>query len=509
MKKYIALIILVCLLSCNNKKRTSVSTQKFTPIDSSLVNYQYPEWYQDAKIGYWACWGLYSVPAFKGEWYGRHMYSVDDGSGKEKGLGFSKYGLEVAENHRKIYGDPREFEYHDFIPKFTANKFNADEWAQIFYDGGGKFFTFMAMHHDSYCLWDSDNTPYTSVKMGPKRDFTAEMKKAVKDRGMYFGVSNHSAWNGSFFEHKHYNGFKNNNEQQKWLYGTGSIDSAAVNRWWSLTTELADKYQPDLYYFDWGWNNKLYNQKRKDFLSFYYNKALDWNQEQFPSPNVVVNYKNRGKLPDGSAVLDLERGGMKGIEKYPWQNDTSLGLKWWNFGPGEEYRSPNQTIDMLMDIISKNGVLMLCIGPKADGSIPKLAQNSIRDIGKWLKINGEAVYATRPWEIYGEGPANPNEKMHGDVVEYTSKDIRFTKSKDNKTLYVTFLGWPEKAIVTSLVNLEMNNVKSITFLSTSEELKWKQNKDGLFFNFPKNISKDDFAYVVKLEFNGEIPTILN
>lgn len=497
--RFTLLILAVFILSCSQNRNNTQSVQ-FSAVDSSLVNYEYPEWYLDAKIGYWTCWGLYSIPAFKGEWYGRHMYSVDDGSGNKVGPGFSDYGVEVAEHHRKKYGNPGDFEYHDFIPMFTAEKFNANEWADLFFEGGGKFYTFMSMHHDSYCLWDSEHTPYTSVKTGPKRDFTAEMKKAVKERGLYFGVSNHAAWNGTFFAHKHVNGFKNNNEQEKWLYGTGQIDSAAVERWWKITTELADKYQPDLYYFDWGWNNKLYNQKRKDFLAYYYNKALNWNQGNYPAPNVVVNYKKRGKLPEGSAVLDLERGGMKGKEKFPWQNDTSLGLKWWNYGEGEEYRSPDQTIDMLMDIISKNGILMLCIGPKADGSIPQLAQNSIRSIGKWLKINGEAVYATRPWDIYGEGPTEPNEELNGDVVEYKGEDIRFTRSKNNKTLYVTFLGYPEEAIVASLVNLETNNVKQVTLLSTGEKLDWRKKEDGLFFDFPDHISRDEYAYVVKMEF---------
>ncbi len=462
-------VILTFFFSCcsapETNKKTPTPKNQFNPTDSSLVQYEYPEWYQDAKIGYWACWGLYSIPAFKGEWYGRHMYSVDDGSGNEKGQGFSKYGLEVAEYHKNKYGNPRDFGYVDFIPMFKAEKWNADEWADLFKEGGGKFFTFMAMHHDSYCLWDSKNTPYTSVKTGPKRDFTAEMKKAVKERGMYFGVSNHAAWNGTFFAHKHYNGIKNNNDRENLFYGTGTTDSAAVERWWKITTELADKYQPDLYYFDWGWNNKLFDQKRKDFLAYYYNSALKNNQANYPAPNVVVNYKRRGKLPDGSAVLDLERGGMKETEKYPWQNDTSLGLKWWSYGEGEEYRSPNQTIDMLMDIISKNGILMLCIGPKADGTIPEVAQNAIREVGKWLKINGEAVYATRPWDIFGEGPTVPTEKMHGDQVEYTEKDIRFTKSKDNKILYATFLAWPGEDAVISTLKPEAFNTKPLTHIA--------------------------------------------
>lgn len=477
----------------------------FSAIDSSLVQYQIPEWYKDSKIGYWCTWGIYSVPAYAGdhaaEWYGRWMYNVDDGSGNDQGKGFEKRGLKTANFHKENYGDPSEFGYKDFIPMFKAEKWNAEEWADLFVQGGAKFFVFMAMHHDNFAMWDSKTQPFNSVNMGPERDFTAEIKKAIKARGLYFGVSNHAAWNGQFFEFNHINGFDGLQKENQLLYGTGQVDSLAVQRWWQTTTELANKYQPDLYYFDWGWNlNAFTEQHRKNFLEYYYNKAIDWEKGVFPNPNVVINYKNRNKLPVGAAVLDLERGGMKEKESLLWQNDTSLGLHSWSYSSDEEYRSANQVIDMLMDIISKNGVLLLNIGPKADGSIPDEAKIPIQDIGKWLKVNGEAVYATRPWSIYGEGPTVPNEKMHGDQVEYTSKDIRFTRSKNNKTLYVTFLGYPEEAIVASLVNLETNNLKQVTLLSTGEKLDWRKKEDGLFFDFPDHISRDEYAYVVKMEF---------
>ncbi len=489
--------------------------ENFEPTAESLIQYEVPEWYEDAKLGYWVTWGVYSVPAFAGdhaaEWYGRWMYAVDDGLGKEKGPGYEKRGLKTAAYHRSTYGDPSEFGYKDLIPLFKAEHFDADEWADLFKEGGARFFTMMAMHHDNYCMWNTENTPYNSVETGPGRDFVLEMGQAIRARGMHFGVSNHSAWNGHFFEFNHMNGFDAREKNTHALYGTGSVDSLAIKKWWETSIELAEKYKPDLYYFDWGWNIPPFGeQHRMDFCSHYYNKALEWNQSSFPGPGVVVNYKGRERLPVGAAVLDLERGGMKGIEKKLWQNDTSLGLKSWSYAPDEVYRSPNQVVDMLMDIISKNGVLMLNIGPKADGTIPDVAKKTILEIGNWLSINGEAVYATRPWEVFGEGPTLPDESMHGDQVEYGAKDIRFTRSKENQALYVTFLGWPgEEAVVQTLKtqSISLDELGAITMFGCDKVLEWTQDEDGLHVKFPKESNPDSFAYALKLNFKKQIPYI--
>lgn len=519
MKNLLVLTAVALIMGCKQQTTTNqVKADKetrFTATDSSLVKYQTPEWYKDAKLGYWVHWGIYSIPAYAGdhaaEWYGRWMYAVDDGSGKNRGPGFEKRGLKTAEYHRTHFGNPKEFGYKDFVPMFTAEKFDANVWADLFVEGGAKFFTMMAMHHDNFCLWDSESTPFNSVNMGPKRDFVAEMKEAISKRGLRFGVSNHSAWNGDFFAFNHYNGFDGLQKEYQPLYGTGSVDSLAKVKWWERTTELAEKYKPDLYYFDWGWHvGSFTKQDREDFVAFYYNKAIDWNFGGFPSPNVVVNYKGRENLPYGSAVLDLERGGMKDIEKRLWQNDTSLGLKSWSYDPNEVYRGPNQVVDMLMDIISKNGVLMLNIGPNADGSIPEKAKTSIKQIGKWLKKNGEAVYATRPWEVYGEGATVPEESMEGDVVEYIANDIRFTRNKDNTILYATFLSWPgEEAVITILnnKNIDLSKLDKVALLETSQEIPFKQDKDGFYITFPDNTKTTEYAYVIKLEFKEKIPSV--
>ncbi len=485
----------------------------YSPNAESIVNYVAPEWYQDAKIGYWVHWGVYSVPAYQGdhaaEWYGRWMYNIDDGSGNKMGPGFEKRGLKTAEHHKKTYGDPSKFGYKDFIPMWKAEKFNADEWADLFQEGGAKFFTMMGMHHDNFALYDSDVNPWNSVDMGPKRDFVAEMKRAIKSRKMKFGVSNHSAWNGTFFNYNHVNGFDAKDPTNHGLYEQGQDAEGRVQRWWERTIELAEKYEPDLYWFDWGWHGKPFTkQDRIDFVSHYYNKAIEWNKGKFGDPGVVVNYKEY-KLPDGSAVLDVERGGLKDIGRYTWQNDSSLGKRSWSYAADEEYKSANEVIDLLADIVSKNGVLLLNFGPKADGSIPKGVQKTIRDIGDWLKINGEAIYATRPYYEFGEGPTNIKEGMHGDQVHFSGKDVRFTRSKDNKTLYATVLGWPEENLQIELLGREkinLENVKSVTLVGSDENLTWKQTQKAMEINMG-NKPDYSYAYPIKIVFNDTLDKV--
>ena len=224
---------------------------------------------------------------------------------------------------------------------------------------------------------------------------------------------------------------------------------------------------------------------------------------------MVVNYKNRAKLAAGWAVLDLERGGMTDIEEHIWQNDTSIGEISWSYVPDERFRSANQVVDMLVDIVSKNGVLMLAFGPNADGSIPAEAHSTIGGMGEWLKRNGEAIYATRPWSIYGEGPTIPNPKMHGDQVDYVAEDIRFTRSKDSRTLFITVLDYPGKVATIKSLNsdsISLDKLRKVELLSDKSTISWSQDNDGLHLRMPSTIDNSDHAYSFKLSFKGEIPS---
>ncbi len=484
---------------------SSMAQTHYTATPSSLQQYSVPEWYEDAKLGYWVHWGVYSVPAYAGdhaaEWYGRWMHVTDDTTdvGATRGHATAKY-------HRETYGDPSEFTYRDFIPMWKAEKFDAEEWADLFASGGAKFFTMMAMHHDNYPLWDSETTPLNSVNSGPKCDFVAEMEKAIRKRGLKFGVSNHSAWNSTFFEYYHKNGF---NDENSPIYGNAEPDATDVAQWWARSTELVDKYHPDLVWFDWCWNQKPYNyQTRMNFCTWYYNMAAEWGMASESSPEVVVAYKGDKNLPTGAAVLDLERGGMSDIYPYVWMTDTSLGLKSWSYAPDEEYRSPNQVVDMLVDIVSKNGVLLLNIGPKSDGTIPEVAQTTIKMTGEWLKVNGEGIYATRPWSVYGEGPTQPGQHMDGDHVEYTNRDVRFTRSKDSRVLYIHILGYDKDFNIEILKssNIDLSTITKLTLLGVGEA-KYKQNDKAFSIRMPKDVDENMAAYTFKIEFEDTIPTL--
>ena len=243
------LLLLLTLLS--TMLYAKQPARMFQPNDEDLVNYEVPEWYADAKVGYWAIYGLYSIPAYGSEWYGRFMYYTEDGANKDNNN--MPFGMQISNSHRERYGNPKEFGYKDFIPMFKADKFDANEWLDFCVEGGGRFFTMIGIFHDNFCMYDSAVNPFNSADMGPNRDFVAELREATYKRGLRFGLSNHSAWNSTFFQYNEANGFDASLETL-WLYGGGKVDESAVQRWWDQTIEMADKYQPDLYYFDWCWN---------------------------------------------------------------------------------------------------------------------------------------------------------------------------------------------------------------------------------------------------------------
>ncbi|MBK1875902.1 alpha-L-fucosidase [Pelagicoccus mobilis] len=525
-------IILLSLLT------VSATAQSYKPEWDSLQNYEAPEWYEDAKLGFWVHWGVYSVPAFMGdhagEWYGRWMYCKEGQSSR-----FDQ-GLAIHEHHKKTYGDPGKFGYKDFIPMFKAENFDADEWAELCVEGGAKFFTMMGAHHDAFCLWDTKLSKWNSVNMGPKRDLVGEIAEAVRAKGLKFGVSNHTAFNVQFFQWNHINGYDAKDPENQDLYGTpiflkGGLEALRVKpeeqdtregrwawfarsrdqlrpsprdvqRWIDRTKELADLYQPDLYYFDWGHREPEFEPGRREFGAHYYNKAVEWGKGEYGSPGVVLNYKSRWYKP-GTAVRDYERGGMDKIGNMVWQTDDCVYDDHnWSYVPGVAIKPTNHIVDQLMDIVSKRGVLMLSFAPKSDGTFPDDQKKMMRELGAWLKINGEAVYATRPYEVYGEVGDKWYEKdKHGrKKMVATSDDIRFTRNKANDVLYATILDWPgRKLLIKTLAGADVSGIASIKLLGVDKELVWKQTREGLEIRLPKKPAYG-MAYPVRIEFTDEI-----
>ncbi|WP_168432991.1 alpha-L-fucosidase [Pontiella sulfatireligans] len=511
-----------------------VANGQYEPTWESLSNYEAPEWYEDAKLGFWPIWGVYSVPAFKGdhaaEWYGRWMYCQEGQSSS------SNQGLATHLHHKETYGDPGTFGYKDLIPMWKAEKFEPDDWADLCVKGGAKFFTMIAVFSDNFCQWDSEVSRWNSVDMGPKRDIVGELKVAMHKKGLKYGVSNHSGWGYNFFLFNHINGYDAKDLSLKDLYGAPIIPDevcrARINEgeahkdwlartrykvspsqydldeWLARTKELATLYTPDLYYFDWGIHHAAFEPYIRDFGAHYYNLAVESGMGEFGSPQVVINHKR--PFRNNSAVRDFERGGMKDIADRVWQTDDSIYYgNNWSYDPNVVIKPTDMIVDQLMDIISKRGVLMLAIAPKADGTFPEDQKKMICELGAWLDACGEAVYATRPYEVLGEVSDTWYDRDDHYHLKFEGKpdDIRFTRNKANTVLYATFLEWPgDKAVIKTLKGVNLSGVKSVKLLGKRRGLTWCGTKDGLEIRMPKKAPKYGMAYPVRIEFRGRIPS---
>jgi alpha-L-fucosidase len=450
----------------------------------SLETYQVPAWYLDAKFGIFLHWGVYSVPAYDNEWYPRNMYIV---------------GSDVFKHHVATYGPQSSFGYKDFIPKFTAAKFDANRWAELFRKAGAKYVVPVAEHHDGFPMYDCSFTDYSAAKMGPKRDVVGELAAAVRRQGLHFAASSHRAEHWWF-----YNGgmtFDSDVPHNLALYGPAQSDkvqpdAAYLDDWISRTSEIVDKYQPELMWFDWWIEQPAFQPYLQKFAAYYYNRAAQWKR------GVVINYKNKS-FPEHAAVLDIERGQLGEIRPVFWQTDTSISVKSWGYIENDTFKPAGSLVDQLVDIVSKNGALLLNVGPRSDGTIPEQAAQILLDIGKWLDTNGEAIYAARPWKIYGEGPTKVVEGSFKDTETkgFKGSDIRFTTK--GHTLYAIALAWPEsgKLVVNSLgtgSNLRTTPVKSVELLGSKAKLKWRQDSQSLTVELPPQ-KPGDYAFAFKIE----------
>lgn len=460
----------------------------FTASWDSLKNYEIPQWYINDKFGIFIHWGVYAVPAFGNEWYPRKMY--EQGSSEFK-------------HHVETYGPHAQFGYKDFIPQFKAEQFDADAWAELFKKSGAKFVMPVAEHHDGFALYDCSFSDWNAVKMGPKRDIIGELATACQKRELVFSVSYHRAENWWFFD----GGLKfDSNVRDCDLYGppqpgpTGyeewgdfqwkpGPDSAFLDNWLARLQEMVDKYQPQVVWFDWWVNHEAFVPYLQKFAAFYYNRGAEWNK------GVAINYKYDA-YPEGAAVFDVERGQLAGIRPIFWQTDTSVSKNSWGYVKEQDYKTTTSIIGDLVDIVSKNGALLLNIGPRPDGTIPEPEQKMLLEIGQWLEINGEAIYGTRPWNVFGEGPTEISEGAFTDTkrMAFTAEDIRFTQ-KDG-TLYATLLAWPgESVTVKSLANSPISNVSLLGYQGT---LDYSVDGEGLHVQIPSE-KPCEHAFVLKIK----------
>ena len=466
----------------------------------SLRSYQVPDWYKDAKFGIFIHWGVYSVPAFGSEWYPREMYQ--EGS---------------AENKHQLatYGPLTQFGYKDFIPRFTAANFDAEKWAALFQEAGAKYVVPVFEHHDGFAMYDSGLSDWTAVKMGPRRDVYSELAKAVRSRGMHLGASSHRIEHNFFLD----GGRKLDSDvndpkyaafygpAHAWLQGKGSLledwtylSTDYLDDWLARGAEIVEKYDPDILYFDWWIGQPNARRHVAKFAAFYYNHAAA--KGKVP----IINYKDSA-MEQHSAVLDIERGQLSGIRPLYWQTDTSISVKSWGYIENDTFKSAVTIVQQLVDIVSKNGNLLVNIGPRSDGTIPEQTQATLREIGAWLKVNGEAIYGTRPWNKFGEGPTSVVEgKFHDtETTPYTAQDFRFTTKGD--ALYAIEMAWPqgEEAVVRSLNESALGGGKivSIQMLGSDTPLTYKLQADGLYIQMPVQKS-GNYAYAFKIQFDKPV-----
>ncbi|MDR3140974.1 MAG: alpha-L-fucosidase [Tannerellaceae bacterium] len=497
MKKFFYYLIAVALLSaCESAKKQSydidsVASPKGTEVfqpdwENIAANYQFPEWFTDGKFGIFIHWGPYAVPAFDSEWYARTMY---------------QQGHRAYEHHIKTWGPQDKFGYKDFIPLFKAEKFNAEEWAALFKKSGAKYVVPVAEHHDGFSMYDSDLNEWNAAKMGPKRDILGLLKAAVEKEGLIFGLSTHKAENAWFFN----GGMKFPSDVQDTtitLYGRRYEDSKYTEdfarEWLARVYELINKYEPRLIWFDWTVNDPVLMPYFNKFLAYYYNNALDWGQ------GVAVNTKQG--YPTNVQAWDVERGKSGQMMQFPWQTDTSVGKKSWSYIDGEENKSAEQIVRDLIDIVSKNGNLLLNIGPRADGTITDEQKETLLAIGKWLEVNGEAIYGTRCWKKFGEGSVESAKGSFTDneATAYMADDIRFT-TKGND-LYAISLNWSDgDVLIKSLDKQAIADAKitDIKLLGSDEKINWQQTDGGLKVFFPKT-KPGEYAYAFKISFDRKV-----
>ena len=445
----------------------------FQPTWASVKeNYRVPAWFNDAKFGLMMHWGAYSVPAYHNEWYEKHMYNA-----------FSDW-------HVAHFGPQAKFGYKDFLPLFKNEKFNPDEWAELFKKSGARYVVPTAEHHDNFALWDSQVTPINAKNIGAKRDLIGDLCVAVRKQGLKFGVSNHGIENFVFINPKPE--IKAALEAQKadlydpaWaeFYHVADRSDAATVRfltdWVNRNLELIDKYQPDVLWFDNGVNNRVYDPLKLRVAAYYYNSARAWNKE------VTITTKKDAYAPDGNdahqigAIVDFEKVGSRspaGIRTGPWQVDDPIGSTW-GYTSNMKVSGADTILFKLIDTVSKNGNYLLNLSPMADGTIPEAQKKTLLEIGQWLSVNGEAIYGTHNWVKFGEG-------------EHGAQNWRFTVKGD--TLYAIALGWPkakgggDEAVIASLgSNVPLNGkIEKVELLGSSDSLEFQQVSDGLHIKLP-------------------------
>ncbi len=481
-----------------------VAPGPYKPTWESLeAGYQVPEWFRNAKFGIWAHWTAQCVPE-QGDWYARNMYEQLDKNGKPGA---------IYEFHVKTYGHPSKFGFKDIDNLWHAENWDPDKLMALYKAAGAHYFVALANHHDNLDMWDSKYQPWNSVNVGPHKDIVGIWAKAARKAGLPFGVTVHAARTWSWFNVSHgadsvgplagvpYDG-NLTKADGKGLWWDGldpqdlycrphddkdKPDDAYVTKFFNRTKDLVDKYHPDLLYFD----DTGLDTVHLEIVADYYNESLKWNDGKM---NVVVNTKNLQPAQRKGAVNDFERGAANEIQPDAWQSETCIGN--WHYSAAifakHQYKTAVTVEQTLCNVVSKNGSFLLNIPLKGDGTPDSDEVQVLQDLAGWMPINGEGIFDTRPWKIYGESSPESNVAsgmFNEGKIKYTSQDIRYTSKGDN-LLYAFFLVWPEggsatiKTLGKGVGSPLDKSIDSIKLLGSDEPIKWTQDENGLHLTLP-------------------------
>ncbi len=463
--------------------------KKFKPEWEDLNRYPQAEWLHQMKYGMYWHWGIPSITGVAG-WYGRLMYTPNS---------------EAYKTHTEAYGDPAEFGYKDLIAKFSAEKFSAKEWIDKAEECGAKFVVAMGVHHDGFQMSKTKLHRWNSVDMNPHVDIVGELLEEAKKRDIKFGVSSHLAFNWEFFSLPMYPD-KYDAKEAPDLYNIHDVTKGPSKKfaklWYDRTKELIDNYDLDFLWFDFGTKEPAFNQHyTKQITADFYNQSLK--KDKQVALAAKVGFDNMKSL-----VFDVEHGKFGYTRDNMWMADCTLNDKWFNIRrPENEYSITGKFwTHQLIDIVSKNGTLLLNMGPNADGSWVPEWEAELKRMGKWLHLNGEAIYYSEPWHRFGEGPNNGGDGMaHLMDDQLNSNDVRFTRNGD--TLYVIVCGWrstPIRVKSLGLDDIPNLKIKSVELIGAPGKTQWASRQDALSLSFPaKKFS--EYAYVFKVKGENLFP----